>query len=148
MVRSRWPAPRSYAWHSTKDGEYSLYSQNIAEENYLRGVQEADANGALSFTSILPGCYSGRWPHIHFEVYPALADATGGGSPIATSQLALPEDACATVYASDGCSQSVQNLAQTSLESDLVFGDGYAQQLATTTGTVDAGYVAELSVGV
>jgi protocatechuate 3,4-dioxygenase beta subunit len=137
-----------YAWHCTSDGEYSLYSQSIADENYLRGVQETDANGALSFTSIFPGCYSGRWPHIHFEVYASLADATGGGSPIATSQLALPEDACATVYASDGYSQSVQNLAQTSLETDNVFSDGYSEQLATTTGSVDAGYVAELSVGV
>jgi protocatechuate 3,4-dioxygenase beta subunit len=137
-----------YAWHCTRDGEYSLYSQSIADENYLRGVQETDADGALSFTSIFPGCYSGRWPHIHFEVYATLADATGGGSPIATSQLALPEDACATVYATDGYSQSVQNLARTSLESDMVFSDGYAQQLAATTGSVDAGYVAELSVGV
>jgi protocatechuate 3,4-dioxygenase beta subunit len=137
-----------YAWHCTRDGVYSLYSQSIADENYLRGVQEADADGALSFTSIFPGCYSGRWPHIHFEVYATLADATRGGSPIATSQLALPEDACATVYATDGYSQSVQNLARTSLETDMVFRDGYAQQLATTTGSVDAGYVAELSVGV
>jgi len=32
-----------------------------------------------SFTSIFPACYSGRWPHIHFEVYPnraAIADST------------------------------------------------------------------------
>jgi protocatechuate 3,4-dioxygenase beta subunit len=138
-----------YAWHCTRDGEYSLYSQIIADENYLRGVQETDADGALSFTSIFPGCYSGRrWPHTHFEVYATLADATGGGSPIATSQLGLPEDACATVYATDGYSQSAQNLARTSLETDRVFSDGYAQQLATTTGSVAAGYVAELSVGV
>jgi hypothetical protein len=41
----------------------------------------------------------------------------------------------------------VQNLAQTSLETDRVFGDGYAQQLAATTGSVASGYVAELSVG-
>jgi hypothetical protein len=84
---------------------------------------------------------------MHFEVYATLADATGGGSPIATSQLALPEDACATVYATDGYRQSVQNLARTSLETDRVFGDGYAQQLAATTGSVASGYVAELSVG-
>jgi protocatechuate 3,4-dioxygenase beta subunit len=137
-----------YAWHCTRDGEYSLYSQSIADENYLRGVQEADADGALSFSTIFPGCYSGRWPHIHLEVYATLADATGGGSPMATSQLALPEDACATVYASDGYSQSVQNLARTSLETDRVFSDGFAQQLATPTGSVEAGYVADLSVGV
>jgi protocatechuate 3,4-dioxygenase beta subunit len=32
-------------------------------------VQITDANGVVSFTSIFPGCYSGRWPHIHFEVF-------------------------------------------------------------------------------
>jgi protocatechuate 3,4-dioxygenase beta subunit len=29
-------------------------------------VQEADANGQATFTSIFPGAYSGRWPHIHY----------------------------------------------------------------------------------
>ena len=42
----------------------------------LRGVQAADSNGQVTFTSIFPGCYSGRWPHIHFEVYPSLSAAT------------------------------------------------------------------------
>ena len=45
----------------------------------------------MTFTSIYPAAYSGRWPHIHFEVYPSLADATTARAA-ATSQLALPED--------------------------------------------------------
>jgi hypothetical protein len=31
-------------------------------------VQEADASRQVTFDD-LSGCYSGRWPHIHFEVY-------------------------------------------------------------------------------
>ena len=69
-------------------GQYSLYSDAVADENYLRGVQESDSDGRVSFTSIFPGCYAGRWPHVHFEVYPSLARATGAQNKMRTSQLA------------------------------------------------------------
>jgi hypothetical protein len=90
----------------------------------------------------------GRWPHIHFEVYGSLADATGGGEPTRTSQLALPEDACEAVYATEGYEQSVQNLAQTSLDGDMVFADGSDAQLATVEGDVEGGYTASLIIAV
>jgi protocatechuate 3,4-dioxygenase beta subunit len=64
-----------YLWHCDKAGRYSLYSSGVTHQNYLRGVQEADSTGKVSFTTIFPACYSGRWPHIHFEVYPSLAAA-------------------------------------------------------------------------
>jgi protocatechuate 3,4-dioxygenase beta subunit len=136
-----------YLWHCDRDGQYSLYT--VTDQNYLRGVQEADADGIVTFASIFPGCYSGRWPHIHFEVFPSLDAATDAANTIATSQVALPEDACAAAYAMDGYGQSVANLEQVSLESDNVFGeDGGAQQLGTVTGSVEAGYVVELAVPV
>jgi protocatechuate 3,4-dioxygenase beta subunit len=135
-----------YLWHCNRDGLYSLYSDGVTDQNYLRGVQETDDSGQVIFTSIFPAAYSGRWPHIHFEVYPSLAEATSAGNVIATSQLALPEQACA--YATDGYSQSVRNLGQSSLESDNVFSDGSDQQLATVSGDVTAGFRATLSVPV
>jgi protocatechuate 3,4-dioxygenase beta subunit len=109
-------------------------------------VQEADANGFVTFTSIYPAAYSGRWPHIHFEVYPSLAEATTASSKLRTSQLALPEDISKAVYATSGYEASVQNLAQTSLASDMVFSDGYS--LAKVTGSVTDGYTATLTVPV
>jgi protocatechuate 3,4-dioxygenase beta subunit len=135
-----------YVWHYDRDGRYSLYSPGAADQNCLRGVQEADASGAVSFTTIFPGCYAGRWPHVHFEVYGTLADATGGGSALATSQLAIPEDACNQAYDTDGYDQSVTNLASLTLESDQVFADGIASQLATATGSADDGYALRLSM--
>ena len=111
-------------------------------------MQESDADGRVTFTSIYPAAYSGRWPHIHFEVYPSLAEATAAGTKLATSQIALPEDACTTVYATDGYEQSVQNLAQTSLATDMVFSDGYSTQLGTVTGSVAKGMTVALNVGV
>ena len=135
-----------YLWHCDREGRYSMYSPGVSAENYLRGVQEADADGRLGFTTIFPGAYSGRWPHLHFEVYPGLAEATSAGTPTTTSQIALPEDTCELVYAADGYGQSVTNMARTSLESDNVFGDGADDQLATVTGSVDQGFVAALTV--
>jgi protocatechuate 3,4-dioxygenase beta subunit len=138
-----------YLWHCDRDGNYSMYSQAIVNENYLRGVQEAGADGSLEFTSIFPAAYSGRWPHIHFEVYPTLDDATSASNRLRTSQLALPEDACMEVYENaDGYEQSVTNVEQTSLDTDMVFSDGYSLQLAKVTGSVEDGYVATLNVPV
>jgi protocatechuate 3,4-dioxygenase beta subunit len=140
------PGATVYLWHCDRDGAYSLY--DVADQNYLRGVQVADASGVVSFTSTFPAAYSGRWPHAHFEVYSDLAAATNGDNATVTSQLALPQDACAAVYATDGYGASVRNLAQTSLASDMVFSDGYAAQLATVTGDVTSGMTATLTVGV
>ncbi|WP_369134798.1 intradiol ring-cleavage dioxygenase [Modestobacter sp. I12A-02662] len=138
-----------YAWHCDRDGGYSLYSDGITDQNYLRGVQIADANGTVTFTSIVPACYTGRWPHIHFEVYPDRASITDATTAIATSQVALPQDVCDTVYATRGYESSVRNLAQLSLDSDNVFDDdGGASQLATVTGDVSTGYTVSLAVGV
>lgn len=138
-----------YVWHCDREGRYSMYSEDVENENYLRGVQVAGTDGTVTFTSIFPACYSGRWPHIHFEVYPDQAGITDATKAIATSQVALPQDACEAVYATDGYEQSVGNLAQVSLDSDNVFGDdGGVSQLGTTTGSVANGYQVTLKVGV
>jgi protocatechuate 3,4-dioxygenase beta subunit len=138
-----------YLWHCTRDGNYSLYSSAIADQNYLRGVQETDSNGVASFTTIFPGCYSGRMPHIHFEVYRSLTTATSYSNKLKTSQIAFPTDVCSEVYsAAAGYSASVSNLAQMSFSTDNVFSDGVSLQLATVTGSVAGGYVATLTVGI
>jgi protocatechuate 3,4-dioxygenase beta subunit len=137
-----------YAWHCTAEGGYSLYSSGLEDQNFLRGVQETGSDGVASFTSVFPGCYDGRWPHIHFEVYSSLDDIVSG-SPIATSQIALPEATCAEVYASDDrYSASVSNLTRVSLESDMVFADSYEQELGTITGAVGDGLTVRLAVPV
>jgi protocatechuate 3,4-dioxygenase beta subunit len=138
-----------YLWHCTNDGNYSLYSDAVADENFLRGVQEAGADGSVTFTTIFPGCYAGRWPHMHFEVYESLDSATTYTNKLRTSQLAIPEDPCREVYGvSDGYDASASNLDEVSLDSDGVFSDGYSLQLATVTGSVDEGYTFALNVPV
>jgi protocatechuate 3,4-dioxygenase beta subunit len=143
------PGAAVYAWQCDREGRYSLYSSGVEDQNYLRGVQVADGTGNLTFDSIFPGAYSGRWPHIHFEVYASEVDATGGAQPIATSQLALPADVCDPAYATDGYEASVRIMQSLSLESDGVFrDDGAEHQLATVTGDPSAGYRAALTVPV
>ena len=138
-----------YVWHCDREGRYSLYSEGVTDQNYLRGVQIADADGKVRFTSIFPACYTGRWPHIHFEVYPDVDSITDASNAIATSQAAMPEDASITVYALDEYAGSSANMEQVSLDSDNVFGDdGGELQLATVTGDVNAGYAVSLSAGV
>jgi protocatechuate 3,4-dioxygenase beta subunit len=135
-----------YVWHCDRDGQYSMYT--ASEANYLRGVQAVDANGVASFTSIFPACYSGRWPHVHFEVYPSVDAATSGTGKLATSQIALPQDVCDAVYATSGYEQSVSNLSRVSLASDMVFSDGVSLQTPSMTGNATSGYVSSLVVGV
>ena len=135
-----------YVWHCDQAGRYSMY--DIADENYLRGVQETGRDGTVAFQSIFPAAYPGRWPHIHFEVYENVAAATGSGAKLKTSQIALPEAACQAVYATQGYERSVQNLAETSLDGDMVFSDGYASELARTSGDAGSTITVKLNVGV
>ena len=138
-----------YLWHCDRGGSYSLYSDGLEDVNYLRGVQETDASGTVRFTSIYPACYSGRWPHIHFEVYSDVANAVASGPIVKTSQIALPEEANALVYATSGYEQSVRNASQVSLAGDNVFGDdGGIHQIASMSGSVAGGYTAALTIGV
>ena len=137
-----------YAWHCTREGLYSMYSNGVTNEDFLRGVQATDKNGKVSFKSVFPACYAGRWPHVHFEIYPSLAKATVSANQIHTSQLALPEDICKVVYATTGYEQSVRNLSKISLATDNVFRDGASLQLPTITGDATKGYTATLTVGI
>lgn len=141
-----------YIWHCTAAGDYSLYSRNVLDENFLRGVQVSDGSGLLTFTTIIPGCYSGRYPHIHFEIYPSLDYATLYSNRLLCSQMAVPRDVCTAVYAGSDYGNSASNLARVTLASDGIFGDNSAAQIAamtmTLSGSTTQGYTGSIVVGV
>ena len=138
-----------YLWHCDAVGRYSMYSSGVTGENYLRGVQPTDASGVATFTTIFPGCYSGRMPHIHFEVYRSTNTASAFSNKLKTSQLALPTAVCSQVYDNVAeYSASIRNLAGISFATDNVFSDGVSLQLASVTGSNSAGYEATLTVGI
>jgi protocatechuate 3,4-dioxygenase beta subunit len=137
-----------YLWHCDRNGLYSLYSTGLTTENYLRGVQATDSNGSVTFLTVFPGCYAGRMPHIHFEIYPSLATATGYGNKIKTSQLSFPLATLAEVYATADYATSAANLSGMSFATDTVFSDGTSLQIASVSGTTATGYTAALTVGI
>ena len=139
-----------YVWHCDKDGRYSLY--DLPNESYLRGVQVSDANGQVKFKTIFPGAYSGRYPHIHFEVFSSLANATGGRFARLISQFAMPATQCAQVYATTTYATSQTNYSRTPIASDNVFSDNSTAQMAVMTltmaGSTSAGYTATSTIGI
>lgn len=86
-------------WHADALGVYSGYpgqtdARNVSTEgqHFLRGTQFADANGLATFTTIYPGWYHGRTPHIHCKVF---LDST----TVLTTQLYFPDALSAYIYA-------------------------------------------------
>lgn len=137
-------------WHCTALGYYSEYtdtpggsyaSVDYTASHFLRGRQTTDTNGLVTFTSIFPGWYSPRAPHIHVHVY------NSAGTSLLITQIAFPTDICNTVYTtvspySDRGEQDTANTA------DMVFSDSLATELSTVTGSVSAGYVLTINIGV
>ena len=126
-------------WHCDKDGYYSEYggsgmqSANMTSVHFLRGRQTTDDSGVVEFTSIFPGWYSGRAPHIHVHIYDA------SGNSLLVTQIAFPTNICDTVYTT-ATQYYTRGKQDTSNSQDNVFADSLASELATVTGTVDAGY--------
>lgn len=78
-------------WHCDADGSYGGYPEDISHDlwefakaidfgkkphieptntnRYLRGSQKTDSDGFVNFTTIVPGWYDPRVPHIHFKVH-------------------------------------------------------------------------------
>jgi protocatechuate 3,4-dioxygenase beta subunit len=137
-----------YLWQSSRDGAYSMYGPDLTDETYLRGVQPAYADGVIEFTSIFPGVEPGRWPHLHIEVYEDVTSAGDAGTILRTTQIALPTEACRAVYASPGYATSATRFGQVGLDSDPVFRNGHALQLATASGSVATGYTVALTLRV
>lgn len=138
-----------YLWHCTQDGNYSVYTERNIAANYLRGLQVSDASGSVTFTTIVPGCYSGRMPHMHLEIYPSLATATTARNAVKTTQIAFPTELLRTIYnANSGYSASVRNLAAITFATDNVFSDGTDLQMATMQANASGGYEAHITFSI
>lgn len=127
-------------WHCDKDGYYSEYggtgmqSANFTTVDFLRGRQTTDANGLVAFTSIFPGWYGGRAPHIHVHIYNAT------GKSLLVTQIAFPYDITNTVYTTAQSYGYTKGAQDTKNENDNVFSDSYATELATVSGSLSTGY--------
>jgi protocatechuate 3,4-dioxygenase beta subunit len=130
-------------WHCTALGYYSEYTDtpgggyatiDYTASHFLRGRQTTDSNGLVTFTSIFPGWYSPRAPHIHAHIY------NSGGTSLLITQIAFPTDVCNTLYTST-TPYSARGVQDTANTADMVFSDSLTNELSTVTGSVSAGYV-------
>jgi protocatechuate 3,4-dioxygenase beta subunit len=125
-------------WQCDHQGDYSQYG-SAASQTFLRGMQTANANGEVTFTTIYPGWYQGRATHIHIEV-------TMNGRSIKATQIAFPESINDLVH-SQGVYASRGTNPTTNLR-DGIFSDSLAAELVTPTGSPAAGYVGSWQIGV
>lgn len=126
-------------WHCDADGNYSEYggtgmqATNYQNVSFLRGRQTTDTDGLVTFTSIFPGWYGGRAPHIHVHIYDA------AGKSLLVTQIAFPKEVCDNVY-TNAKTFYTKGLQDTTNERDNVFGDGFANELAGLSGSINDGY--------
>jgi len=126
-------------WHCDKDGYYSEYggsgmqSANFTTYHFMRGRQTTNSEGQVGFTSVFPGWYSGRAPHIHVHVY----DATG--KSLLVTQIAFPTSVCDLVYTT-ATQYYNKGKQDTSNVGDNIFADSLDREMGTVTGSIDAGY--------
>lgn len=110
--------------------------------------------GKGTFNTIYPACYSGRWPHIHFEIFTGgLTSASTGRTASLVSQLAMPAASDTAVFTGDSrYTASIANYNAISLSSDNVFGDNSSAQVAqmtpTLSGSATAGYTGTALIGI
>lgn len=140
-----------YLWQCDRDGRYSLY--DLPEQSWLRGAQVTDDRGRASFTTIYPATYPGRYPHMHFEVFPNAAAGTDGSNAILVSQLMMPAAVSAQIYAAaTGYESSRASFRGIDPGSDFVLRDNDAADLAAMTpafrGDVTSGFVAAATIGI
>jgi len=125
------PAHAVYLWQCDARGAYSLY--DLPQRNYLRGLQPSDREGMVRFTAILPGCYGGRCPHLHFEVFTGLEAARHGNDSLLVSQFAFPTAECRRAYGDPRYGESQGNLARWPLERDWMFRGNTPEETAAQT---------------
>ena len=127
-------------WHCDKDGYYSEYggtgmqSVDYSNVNFLRGRQTTGTDGLVTFTSVFPGWYAGRAPHIHVHVY------NTSGTSLLVTQIAFPEDVTKTVYTTAQLYGYTKGTQDTSNAADNIFSDSLDQELATIAGSISEGY--------
>ena len=137
-----------YPADGSNSGTDALHQSSIYRANVTggkTGVQVTDISGQANFTTIFPGWYTGRYTHIHFEVFLNNALSSRAAK---TSQFTFPQEVMTSVYSSSLYSAHGQNTSVTSASRDGIFADGVALQTATVSGSVGSGLAASIKIGI
>jgi len=126
-------------WHANASGRYSDEAvQGTQGQTFLRGYQVTDSDGAVTFTTIYPGWYTGRAVHIHVRVR-----TFNGGTTVLnyTTQIFFSDaqnDAVMT-GAAPYSSRSPQT-PDTSDETDNILGSSESTNVIALSGSNSAGW--------
>jgi protocatechuate 3,4-dioxygenase beta subunit len=132
-------------WHCDALGIYSGVSDPNADttgQDFLRGYQLTDANGAVQFQTIYPGWYSGRAVHIHFTIRTRGAD--GGGYQF-TSQFFFGDALTDQVHTLEPYASKGQRNTRNS--NDNIFGGGGDQLLLNLQRDTTSGLTGSMNIG-
>ena len=119
-------------WHADAAGEYS--GVDGAGTTFLRGQQPTDAGGRVAFTTIYPGWYPGRTPHVHVKVHVA-------GNVVHTGQLYFKDAASNAVYTR--APYAVRGPRDTTNAGDAIYASGGAASMLALW-RARAGYVGRM----
>jgi protocatechuate 3,4-dioxygenase beta subunit len=129
-------------WHCDAAGVYSGVEQNGTDETFLRGYQITDDAGAVEFTTVYPGWYTGRAVHIHMKVRTEPESDQGFEF---TSQLFFDDALTDQVYTQ--APYNTRGTPDTRNDVDSIYRSGGAQMLLTLSEN-NGGYAGSIRVGV
>jgi protocatechuate 3,4-dioxygenase beta subunit len=132
-------------WHCDALGIYSGIvgrAFDTSGQQFLRGYQLTDPNGAVQFQTIYPGWYFGRTVHIHFTIRTKTA---GGQDYQFTSQLFFRDALTDQIHSKKPYLKKGKRKTRNS--DDNIFKNGGNQLLLNVKGDGGKGYLASISIG-
>jgi uncharacterized protein (TIGR03437 family) len=134
-------------WHCDAAGGYSDVNgqgnPNNVGKRFLRGYQVTDSNGAVEFTTIYPGWYSGRTVHIHYKVR-LFAGPTSSFD--FTSQLFFDDALTDAVF--KAAPYNTRGTRDTRNSNDGIYQSGGSTTLLSLASDGASGYTANYDIGV
>jgi protocatechuate 3,4-dioxygenase beta subunit len=139
-------------WQADATGHYSDESQEgTSGQTWLRGVQLTDASGLATFTTIYPGFYAGRAPHIHVKVHTGGTRAGAkfsGGHVSHNGQVFFPEALSSRVYATAPYTEDTNTRTYRNADRVYTGQGGSASVLRITGGSLTSRLVGRITLAV
>jgi protocatechuate 3,4-dioxygenase beta subunit len=134
-------------WHCSAEGLYSNESvEDTVGQNWLRGYQITDAAGKVTFTTIVPGWYSGRTTHIHLRIRSKYGEASSTSDGTNTTQVFFPQ-ALINSISSTVSPYSTHGANPTTNAGDRVYAQQtLAENELVLAGSTASGYTAAFSI--
>jgi protocatechuate 3,4-dioxygenase beta subunit len=139
-------------WQADATGHYSDEEQEgTVGQTWLRGVQLTDGNGLAAFTTIYPGYYAGRAPHIHAKVHIGGTNTStkySGGHVSHNGQIFFPEGISTKVYATSPYTADTNT--RTYRRTDHVYAEqgGSASVLKISGGSISSRLTGKITLAV